>query len=102
MKKQRKQYAAGEKVVILRRHFIEKVPVSALCDEYKIKPSVFYHWQKVFFENGANAFGGRTDNGERKYLEKIGRLEEKLKKKDEVLGELMEEHVALKKSLGGI
>jgi hypothetical protein len=28
-------------------------------------------------------------------------LESKLHRKDEVLGELMEEHVALKKSLGG-
>lgn len=100
MKRQRRQYAAGEKVAILRRHFIEKVPVSALCDEYKIKPSVFYHWQKVFFENGESAFGPRQDNGDRKYREKIDRLEQKLKKKDEVLGELMEEHVALKKSLG--
>ncbi|MEW6203274.1 MAG: transposase [bacterium] len=100
MKKQRKFYTATEKVAILRRHFIEKVPVSAICDEYRIKPSVFYHWQKVFFENGANAFCGKADNGGRKYQEKITRLEEKLKKKDEVLGELMEEHVALKKSLG--
>lgn len=100
MRKQRKRYIAIEKVSILRRHFIEKVPVSTLCDEYNIKPSVFYHWQKVFFENGVNAFETRADNGERKYQEKIGKLEEKLKKKDEVLGELMEEHVTLKKSLG--
>ena len=32
--------------------------------------------------------------------ERIEYLESKLKKKDEVLGELMEEHVALKKELG--
>lgn len=100
MNKQRKHYSAEEKVAIMRRHFIEKVPVSALCDEFKIKPSVFYHWQKMFFENGINAFNSRRDSRERQDQEKIGKLEEKLKKKDEVLGELMQEYVALKKSLG--
>jgi hypothetical protein len=34
--------------------------------------------------------------------EKIVRLEKKLSQKNEVLSELMEEHVALKKSLGEI
>lgn len=102
MNKQRKHYSAEEKVAILRRHFVEKAAVSALCDEFKIKPSVFYHWQKVFFENGVNAFQSRRDKHERQDQEKIGKLEEKLKKKDEVLGELMEEYVVLKKSLGEI
>jgi hypothetical protein len=32
--------------------------------------------------------------------ERIAALEAKLRRKDEVLGELMEEHVALKKELG--
>jgi len=33
MKKQRKQYAPEEKVAILRRHSLEKEPISKLCDE---------------------------------------------------------------------
>ena len=33
MKKQRKQYAPEEKVAILRRHLLEKEPISKLCDE---------------------------------------------------------------------
>ena len=102
MNKKRNHYSAEEKVAIMRRHFIEKVPISGLCDEFQIKPSVFYHWQKMFFENGVNAFQGRRDSHERQDQEKIGKLEEKLKKKDEVLGELMEEYVGLKKSLGEI
>ena len=35
-----------------------------------------------------------------KAQERISALEAKLRRKDEVLGELMEEHVALKKELG--
>ena len=40
----------------LRRHLLEKEPVSKLCDEMGLKPTVLYRWQKEFFENGAAAF----------------------------------------------
>ena len=30
--------------------------VSTLCDELGLQPTVFYRWQKEFFENGAAAF----------------------------------------------
>jgi transposase len=45
-----------EKVAILRRHLLDKVPVSDLCEELGLRPTVFYRWQKEFFENGAAAF----------------------------------------------
>ncbi|MBV9036353.1 MAG: transposase, partial [Acidobacteriaceae bacterium] len=56
MKKQRKHYTPEEKVAILRRHLWEQVPISELCDKYGLQPTVFYRWQKEFFENGAAAF----------------------------------------------
>ena len=60
MKKQRKHYASEEKVAILRRHLVEGVPISDLCDELGLQPTVFYRWQKEFFENGAAAFQQRA------------------------------------------
>src|ERR1017187_10094958 len=56
MKKQRKHYTPEEKVAILRRHLLEQVPISELCDKQGLQPAVFYRWQKEFFENGAAAF----------------------------------------------
>ena len=56
MKKTRKHYTAEEKVAILRRHLLDKEPISKLCDELGLQPTVFYRWQKEFFENGASAF----------------------------------------------
>lgn len=56
MKKQRKRYTAEEKVAVLKRHLLEQVPVSDLCEETGIHPTVFYRWQKDFFENGAGLF----------------------------------------------
>jgi bacillopeptidase F (M6 metalloprotease family) len=32
------------------------VPVSELCVKQGLQPTVFYRWQKEFFENGAAAF----------------------------------------------
>jgi transposase len=34
MKKKRKQYTPQEKVTILKRHFVDNIPVSDLCDEH--------------------------------------------------------------------
>ena len=73
MKKQRKHYTAEEKVAILRRRLLENVAVSDLCEELGLQPTVFYRWQKEFFENGAAALeqkgGGRNHQAEQ---ERIG------------------------------
>src|SRR5271154_363724 len=102
MNKPRRHFADSEKVAILKRHLIDKVPVSDLCDELDIYPNQFYDWLKKFFENGHLAFAnGRKGKAvEDAKDEKIQKLEAKLQRKDSVLGELMEEHVLLKKSLG--
>jgi transposase-like protein len=101
MKKERKHYSAEEKVAVLRRHLL-KVPVSDLCEELGLQPTVFYRWQKESFENGAAAF--QTTKRPRRQAEekqkRIEFLERKVQTKDEVLAELMAEHIALKKSLG--
>jgi len=102
MKNRRKYYSAEEKVAILRRHLLDKIPLSKICEELKIQPQVFYRWQKMFFENGAAVFGQQPDKNGDQLQKKITRLEEKLSVKNEVLSELMEEHIALKKSLGEI
>ena len=39
----------------MRRHLVDKVPVSDLCDEYHLQPSVFYTWQRQSMENLATA-----------------------------------------------
>ena len=102
MRKERKHYTSEEKVNSLRRHLLDKIPVSDLCEELGLQPTVFYRWQKEFFENGASAFQSK-ERPARQVEEKQKRiefLEKKVQTKDEVLAELMAEHIALKKSLG--
>ena len=100
MAKPRRRFSPEEKVRILRRHFLEKVPVSDLCDELGLNPNVFYCWQKAFFENGAVAFAKRSDSRSRKLEQDNQALQAKLARKDEVIAEIMASHIELKKSLG--
>jgi transposase len=100
--KRRRQFSDEEKVVIIRRHLIDKVTVSDLCDEYVLQPTVYYRWQKAFFENGAAAFKRLNNAQDHKLENKLAKLEAKLAHKDEVIAEIMADHVALKKSLGDI
>jgi transposase len=95
MKKQRKHYTPEEKVAILRRHLLEQVPVSELCDKQGPQPTVFYRWQKELFENGAAAFQQKARPNHSADQERVAYLEKKIQTKDEVLAGLMAEHVAL-------
>ena len=105
-KRQRRQFSTEQKVAILRRHLVDKVPVSDLCDEYKLQPSVLYQWQRHLFEHLAGAFeapaGGGTSQRERQLAQKVEHLEAKLTRKDSVIAEISAEYVQLKKELGDL
>ena len=102
MNKTRRHFSGPDKVAILKRHLLEKTPVSNLCDEFGIAPNLFYRWQKDFFENGHAAFDNQRKSKavEDAKERKIAHLEAKLQRKNEVIAELMEEHTLLKKELG--
>ena len=101
-KRLKRHFQPHEKVDVVKRHLLEGTPISKLCDELDISPTLFYQWQRQLFENAHLGF----DNGRKsKALEdakdqKIATLEAKVQRKNEVLAELMEEHTALKKNLG--
>ena len=100
MARTRRNFTGEEKVRILKRHLVDKVPVSDLCDEQGLHPTLFYKWQKEFFDNGALAFERKTDTKSKRLEKENAALKTKISHKDEVIAEIMESHVALKKSLG--
>ena len=100
MRKKRHNYSPEEKVFILKRHLVGREAVSDLCDEYQLQPKIFYGWQKQFFEQGASVFAREGKGKQEAEERRIGELEEKLRRKHEVLSELLEEHIQLKKELG--
>ena len=99
---QRKRYTSEEKVAILKEHLAGKKPVSEVCERHGIAVNMFYRWQEEFFAKAAGVFdGSRPKPAQASRLEKrVADLEARLTRKHEVLSELMEEHVALKKKLG--
>jgi transposase-like protein len=104
MARQRRHFTPEQKVALLRLHLLEKKPVSDICEAHNLGVNLSYLWQKQFFENGAAAF---EDTARRRKAaadakdRRIAALEDKLRRKNEVLSELMEEHVQLKKSAWG-
>ena len=104
MAKTRRHFAGTEKVAILKRHLIDKVPISNLSDEYDIQPTQLYDWLKKFFENGHAAFESdrRSKADDNAKDQKTEKLEARLVRKDSVMAELLEAHTLLKKDLGEI
>ena len=98
-KQTRRHFSAEQKSAILKRHFVDKVAVSDLCNEYKIQPSVFYYWQAQLFENAPKVFAldGRAPTREKELEQRVGTLEQRLAKKDSVIAEISAEYVQLKK-----
>jgi len=101
----RKHLTPEQKVAIVRRHLLEKTPVSDLCDEYGIHATQYYAWQKQLFENAAPAFERRTNKSNQRRQDdaatkKISHLQDKITNKNEVIAELMEENVRAKKANG--
>jgi transposase-like protein len=100
----RRRYSVEQKATIMRRHLLDKVPVSDLCDEYKIQPSVVYGWLRQALGNLELAIDtGRRkkrDCREAKLTRENEALKAKLAKKDRVIAEISEEYIDLKKELG--
>jgi transposase len=96
----RANVTAQEKVAILREVLLEHRPVSEVCERHHLQPSQYYTWQKQLFENGAAAFG-RDATGERARADReVAVLKARLATKDEVIAEISQEYVQLKKALG--
>lgn len=94
-----------QKVAIVREHLLDNVPISDLCDKHGIHATQYYTWQKQLFENGSVAFARKTNTANAKrqqdaQQQKIEQLEAKIQSKNEVVAELLEEHVKLKKASG--
>ncbi len=99
----RRLHPADQKSAALKKHHVDKVPVSTICEEMKLQPSVFYHWQRQLFENADRILGTSKPAGnprEKELEAKISALEARLARKDSVIAEISEELVKSKKAVG--
>jgi transposase len=101
--RERRHFSPQQKAAIVKQHLVDKVPISDLCDRHHILPTQFYQWQKQLFENGATAFERKTkSSGPTPAERQVETLRAKLVAKNEVIAELLEENVSLKKLDGAL
>lgn len=96
--KQRKRYSSSEKVNILREHFEQNVPLAEICEKYRIPPHQFQRWTKEFFERASEVFV--TKGPDQVNQKKLDKLERRLADRNEVIAELLQENLKLKKNSG--
>ena len=97
----RRRFTPEQKAKAVIRHLQDGVPASQICEELSIHPNQFYDWKKQALESMSEAFAKKTAPQEQKRRQQqMERLQDKLSQKDEVIAELLTEHIKLKKSLG--
>ena len=99
----RKRYTAEEKIKILRELQEDGKTISQISEQYEIHPNNIFKWRKQHLEMGVQGFQTRRKDITAKAKDrKIAVLEDKIKHKDEVIAELAEELLALKKKNSGL
>lgn len=96
-----KVISSREKVLILRELLENKVPINQLAEKYNIHPNDIYIWRKKLFEEAEQIFERKPKDNQKQAVDKQKKLEEKIIKRDEVISELVQENISLKKSFGG-
>jgi len=104
MSKTRRFFTPEQKAAIVRRHLSGKEAVSDLADEFGVQPTLIHNWVNQVLAQAERAFERPTTKRRQEDAreQKIARLEAKLSNKNEVIAELMQEHVQLKKELGDL
>ena len=100
MPRTRRRFSPEQKAAIVREHLVDRVAVSDICDKHGIQPTLFYRWQKDLFENLASLFEPKSDSRLSDLERQNVALRDRLAHKDEVIAEIMEEMIAVKKKAG--
>lgn len=96
----KRRFAPEQKMQILREHLKNNALISEICEKYSLHPNVYYHWEKLFFERGVEAFK-HVYKKPRKTSARERALEEKVKKQQEIISWLTEENIQIKKRANG-
>jgi len=96
----RLSFSDGQNSIAVLAHVQDGVPVSQVCENLGIHPNQYYEWQKQAFSSLPHVFSRDVIRQERSHQREVDNLKSKLSQKDEVIAELLTEHIALKKKTG--
>jgi transposase len=99
----RKRYTSEEKIKVLREVLEDGKSISSVSEVYGIHPNQIMNWRKQLFEGGQQVFQiNRSDISERAVEKQAKAFEDKLRHKDNVIAELAQELLELKKKHPGL
>lgn len=104
-KRKRRRFTPEQKASILGEHLFGKKPISEVCEAHQLQPSVVYDWQRHAQANLAQALEpgqSQQSRRERELADELARLRAELTRKTDVIAEITEEYVTLKKGLSSM
>lgn len=102
MTRKRRSFSPAEKAAAVRKHLVDKIPVSQIADQMKVQPTLIHNWINTVMTQAERAFESTraANNKQADHDDKLTMLREKLLAKNEVISELMEENIRSKKENG--
>jgi transposase-like protein len=96
----RKHLTPEQKVIILRELLENQVPISQLAEKYKLHVNDIYRWKKQLFEGATIVLKSKAGKPKQSTVQEriIEQLQKKLKQRDEVISEIVQENINLKKN----
>jgi transposase-like protein len=102
MTQKRRSFSAADKAAAVRKHLIDKIPVSQIADQMQVQPTMIHNWVNMAMAQVERAFqtprAGKIVKSDSD--RQLAKLKEKLASKNEVIAELMEENIRSKKDNG--
>ena len=94
----RRRFSADEKIRVVLEGLRGEVPITELCRQEGIQPSVYYKWSKAFLDAGKN--GLTRDTKRDATTVEVRRLKEENDALKKAVAETVLDNQRLKKSLG--
>lgn len=98
--RERRQWSAAEKARIVRRYLQERVSMADLADEYKVSPGQISGWCKQALEGLERVFAQTAQREEKAVMRELAARNARIGQLQEVVTELSEEVLRLKKANG--
>ena len=97
----RRKISSSKKMLIIRELLENQVSISELAEKHSVTIQDIYRWKKQLFES-TEIFDRKTRSKELPLEKKSKELNEKLRQKDSVISELVEENIELRKKYNGL
>lgn len=96
----KRHFSSEQKFNIIKENITTGMCTSETIKKYGLAASLFYKWKEAFFvgaKNGFDAHNGKITKAEQR---QIAALEKENQQMKEVIAEIVNENISLKKTLG--